>query len=690
MFATVFAEAIDRLAPEAFLRHFLVRDTVRYPDPPRATPAALWNADKVLANRFELVGEEYVLPARFSWKESPSRDKEWQIAHHKFYFAVDLIQAYRHRGDRAYLERWVALIESWLGEMGSGYITASDAQVEAKRVEHWVRSFMLLRGTPCETVVSPRFVREFLTRVVTETLYIADHLKPVRNHRTFQLFTVFMVGVLFPEFRSQARFLELGRTKLTESFLTDFLTDGVHAELSTHYHQLVLETALAFVELARLNGVELDPALEPRLARALEFSMHVQLPDGGIPLLNDSDNGDHLAMLAMGGRLFGDERLAWAATLGRAGQPPSERARHFDQSGYFVFCDGWGSDPASYARRQHVVYDCARLGEGSHSHYDLFTFCYHAGGAPAIIDPGRYTYSAAPDADGIDWRHRFKSTASHNTVAIDGKDQTRYISKHQRVSANPGDSRVKHGPDVEVLDTAFYLGAETDWVWAAARSHEYTPLHRRLFVFFRQQYLFVFDHVQMDDGAQHECALRFHLAPRWRTLVSLETTGDMVSARAPLFDVRSVRAPGMEIRLERGWASETYGVKERAPVLALTQRGRQPLFFCSVVAPRAAAGHGFETRALHVVADDGDALLFRVDGTAGDERVADWFFIARSGAPALVQSPFGPCHAQFMAWRNLGSGPLAYLCASRVAGGAWPPGTSMSVDDIEWSAASTR
>ena len=53
-----------------------------------------------------------------------------------------------------------------------------------------------------------------------------------------------------------------------------------------------------------------------------------------------------------------------------------------------MFCDGWGSDPASYARRQHVVYDCARLGEGSHSHYDLFTFCYCAGGAPAIVVTG--------------------------------------------------------------------------------------------------------------------------------------------------------------------------------------------------------------------------------------------------------------------------------------------------------------
>jgi hypothetical protein len=687
MSATVFGDAIERLPPEEWLRYFLTRDTVHCPEPPPVTPAALRNAAHVLDDRFDLLGEEHVLPAGFSWKDNPSADTEWQIAHHKFYFAVDLVQAWRQTGNRAYLERWVALIDSWLGEMGSGYITSSDAQVEAKRVEHWVRSFMLLRGTPCETTIPPRFVGDLLTRISDETAYIATHLKPVRNHRTFQLFTVFLVGVLFPEFRMHDEFLSLGRTGLTENLLTDFLADGVHVELSTHYHGLVLETALAFIELARLNGLPVEPALEARIVRALEFAMHVQLPDGGIPLLNDSDNTDHRDALALGHRLFDHSALAWVATLGHAGAPPVERSRHFEDSGYFVFSDDWGSDPLTFAHRQHVVYDCARLGEGSHSHYDLFTFCYHVGAAPAIVDPGRYTYSAAPDADGVDWRHRFKRTASHNTVTIDGKDQTRYISKHGWPRGPAG--RAKHGPAVEILDKAYSVGVETDWVSATARSHEYTPMHRRLFVFFRRQYLFIADDIAIADRAPHEYVLRFHLAPRWRTSVSLDITDALISAHTPLFDVHAARPPGMEARVASAWVSERYGIKEPAPALELVQRGAESVWFCSVVAPGADTGYDADARSIRVDRADSGSLLIRVDASERGAPVADWFFVARSTAPAPVQAPFGVCDARFMAWRERPDRATTYLCAWQATprdGSAWPTMTRTSPDAVEWSA----
>src|SRR5512135_2381870 len=153
MSSYVFIEPIETLAPGELVRHFIGRSNVVYPE--LATPCVvqLANAARVMDNRFELVGEEYALPAGFSWKVNPSRDKEWQIAHHKFYFAVDLAHAYRDTRDAAYLEKWVELLDSWLEQMGSGYITASDAQVEAKRIEHWVSSFLLLQGTPWDEVV---------------------------------------------------------------------------------------------------------------------------------------------------------------------------------------------------------------------------------------------------------------------------------------------------------------------------------------------------------------------------------------------------------------------------------------------------------------------------------------------------------------------------------------------------------
>ena len=587
----VLIPSVDALSDSELVSHFRCRRGVVNPLLPKCTEPQMANASAVLRGEFSLLGETFSFGNVVPWRANPSRDKEWQIALHKFYFAVDLAHAFRLSGDVAYLERWTALIDSWLDQMGSGFIVASDAQVEAKRLEHWVMAFVILQETDWMSRVSGNFLRRFLRRIAEETQYVSEHLRPARNHRTFQLFAIFLVGVLFPEFIQHRYFVAMARDGLTDNLLTDFGDDGVHIELSSHYHQITLETAVAFVELARLNGVALDPALIKRLHRALEFSLHLTWPDGNIPLINDSDNGDHLDMLSSGGVLMNDARFLWGGTRGASGRPPVERSRFFEASGYYLLRDGWGRDSAGFRAAQHVFYDCGFLGEGSHSHYDLFSFTYFAGGQPLIVDPGRFTYDADPDAQGIDWRYEFKRTAAHNTITIDGWDQTRYLSKSR--NAMPGMPRYdrnvhreKHGPSVEVKNRMHVLGARSAWVCAAAHSHEYAPVHSRLFCFMSHQYLVILDRVVVNDGARHMAELRFHLSDRWLGLVALEEDGGRFMASAGSFEVRTFGMPGMRGQIDKGWVSTSYGSKTAAPVLSFCQHSAQSMRFASVIADR--------------------------------------------------------------------------------------------------------
>jgi uncharacterized heparinase superfamily protein len=688
----VFIHGIGSLAPAEFLNHFAGPRPVQAPAIPEAVPGQLANARKVLENIFDLTGEQFQLQPGFSWKHCPSRDKEWQIAHHKFYFAVDLARAWRETGDPAYLERWRELIASWLDEMGTGFITASDAQVEAKRVEHWITSFLLLRGTSWAEHVCGEFLRRFLERIATETAYIAANLRPARNHRTFQLYALFLSGVMFPEFLQATEFVDLGRRLLTENLLTDFGEDGVHIELSSHYHNITLETALAFLEVARLNAIALDPGLLERMHRAAEFSLFMQFPDGEIPLFNDSDNGDHLPMLRLAASLFGDARLLWGGSLGHEGTPPVERDRHFDRSGYFVFTDTWGADRASFARRQHVFYDCATLGEGSHSHYDLFNFCYHLNGRQLVVDPGRYSYSADPDAQGIDWRREFKSTAYHNTVAIDGRDQTRYLSK----SANPapGTERYdrsihakKHGPDVRIMDKDWSLGLHSDWVWGTAKSHEYSPLHSRWFVYMRREYLFICDLVETEDHEEHEAILRFHLAADWQGHLSREEARDNVVVRSEGWQIRSLVDDGAEPRIESGWVSKSYGVKQAAPVVTVQRRGQGSLVFGSVLAPD---GHDFSISEI-VRHEDASGFGFEVHGLKDGAPFRDFFVVRPRGGETI--RPGLRYRGRLLAYRVGEHGNIVYGFAARpdrleISG--WPSSDAQGRGHFEWPAVPTR
>jgi Heparinase II/III N-terminus/Heparinase II/III-like protein len=584
----VFDEATARLDDAAFCRYFLHEKVVLHPLLGTVAPEQIANAGRVVAGRFLLAGEDHALAQGFSWTCNPSHDKEWQIAHHKFYFGVDLVQAYAATGDADYLQTWIALMTSWLDEMGTGFIAASDAQVEAKRVENWITAYLALRHCAYPTPVPAALLRRFFARIHSEARYITQHLKPARNHRTFQLYAIFLAGCVFPEFRGSQALVESSSSKLAANFLSDFTPGGVHVERSTHYHNITLETALAFLELSRLNGIAVPDDLTERLQRALTFAAHVQFPDGEIPLLNDSDNQDHRAMFEAGYRLFGDPTFQWVASRGASGSPPVAESGMFD--GYCVLNDTWGYDTASFVRRQHVVVDCAPLGEGSHSHYDLLNFCWFANGQQVVVDPGRYTYDPEPDESGVDWRGVFKSTASHNTVEIDGKDQTRYRSKAKIPPAgveryDKSKHKANHGPDAEIRDFDHHLGQRSDWIIGSVVSHEYAPRHTRAVVFMHRQYVVVFDHIQITDGADHTTVLRFHLAAPWLERLAFNAWPTTAIARGNGWQIRTITGPDATAEVQTGWVSKAYGIKLPAPVLTVTQRGRRSLRFCSILFP---------------------------------------------------------------------------------------------------------
>ena len=603
----------------AFGADLLTDASVALPDPPVATPAMLADAGRVLAGRWLLVGEQYDLGPDPDWTVNPSSDKEWQIAQHKHYFGRNLLHGLLATGDRAYLAAWVRLLTSWLDRMGTGFVVVSDAQVEALRLRSWVESLLLLRQAHARGLldgsVTDDLLRAWVDRLGREAEYVSTHLKPVRNHRTFQLHSVLLVGVCVPQAPGAAALVERAVELLTDNLLREVLPDGVHVEMATHYHQLVAETALDVVQLADRNGIALDPALRGRVHAMTRWSAWLTWPDGHIPLLGDSDDGDHAALLLGAGATFDDPELTWAGSRGARGQAPAVPSRDFPDAGYTVLTDttpATASAPA-YDRRTHVLVDTARLGEGAHAHYDALSLVLHCDGVPAVVDPGRYTYSGDLDADGTDWRHTFKTTRAHNTVTVDGRDQTRYLSRN------------KHGPDAVVVDRAVHVGRHGDWVAAAVRSDEYTPLHTRVVVFPMRQYLLVVDRVAppADEGGTvpHTGELAWHLPDGVTPVVSAGAASggrrtvsvDGAPARM-LLDVPA----DADVRVDDGWVSTLYGVKTPAPVVRAQWSTTGDGLAVTVLAPRTT---GVEPLSLNACGSDAWEVRLRVDAAESVDRL---------------------------------------------------------------------
>jgi uncharacterized heparinase superfamily protein len=90
----------------------------------------------------------------------------------------------------------------------------------------------------------------------------------------------------------------------------------------------------------------------------------------------------------------------------------------FPESGYYLLqCGHKGrGDCVS------VVFDCGELGFKSiaaHGHADALSFTLRAFGSDVFVDPGTYDYFSFPA-----WREYFRSTSAHNTLVVDGLDQS--------------------------------------------------------------------------------------------------------------------------------------------------------------------------------------------------------------------------------------------------------------------------
>ena len=612
----------------ALLAHFRAARPVQYypvADPDETRPDKI---EAIMAGRFEFNGETHLLPEPLAWLDNPSRDVEWHILLHKFYYAVGLGMAFSASGEARYAQRWMALIDGWIATTPPGFIAAD---VTGRRVQNWIYSYHHFVTHAARDAIDPAFHRRLLVSLHAQVDYLCAHLTPARNHRTLELYAIFLAGVVFPEMRRAAFWRAFALEHIVANMASDLLPDGVQCELSTDYHQLVLKNYLNVRRLAALNDIAVSPNMDAALLRALEFSLHAHKPDGIVASLSDGDARGFPELLAQGAELYGREDFRYVATAGAAGTPPARRLAHFPSSGYTIVRSHWGECGAPYADAHWLIFDCGPLGAGNHGHFDCLSFELAAHGRSLVVDPGRYTYSEAGDTN---WRVRFRGTAAHNTVCVDGRDQTLYLPRPVKEASRHAAGSVRHKvcgppPDAELLERV-----ERDrlvLLHGVAKSHVYDAVHSRRIVFVDGGYWIVSD--WLDAPTAHHYALRFQLGKAAQDALAL--------ARVPGPLLRSpglviAQAPDAAIRatLEDSFVSYRYGEKLAAPRLCFTARGTHAAFD-TVLQPWRDEAPPLRVTRLAVQHATGDAGLaasaVSIESSAAGVPFCDLWFHARAG-----------------------------------------------------------
>jgi Heparinase II/III-like protein/Heparinase II/III N-terminus len=490
-------------------------------------------------------------------------DEEWRIDWWKFGYGLDLAYAHRATRDERFKNTWSNLVDSFVRRVPVG---GDSTEVAARRLQNWIYAWSAFDD------VGPELERRLLERIEAETAYVRHDLTPARNHRTLELYGLFLAALAFPSLDRDGALLAFATDALHRNLLADFRADGVHCEASTHYHLMALRSLLGARENGRRFGVQFPMGFDDLLASACEFAMHSHRPDGVIAALSDSDSAGFQSLLGLAAELLDREDLRWVSSAGSSGTPPSERFVGFTAGGYHFQRSGWGEGERAFSDERFLVLDCGPLGDGGHGHYDLLSVEIAADGRPLVIDPGRHTYSEEPP----NLRRWFKGTAAHNTVCVDGLDQTPYRRGKPKGPVAEGRLLHRHTSD------------RLDMLVAQAISPVYDSVHTRRVLFVNGEYWLIED--RLEGARPHRFDLRFHLTP--------------AAQGQTVVDGAAVLAPGLALvfgephrpSLEGGWVAPTYGRKEPAPVVSVVVEDSRDATFFTLVAPGGQSVPSFEVR----------------------------------------------------------------------------------------------
>jgi hypothetical protein len=495
---------------------------------------------------------------------------------------VVLGRAFRASGDRRYAEAVVEQLESWLEQCPFGYGMNWRSPLELGiRLINWVWALDLIRES---RLVGAALHERVLHSVYLHAWEIARKLSrgsSGNNHLTGELAGLYVAAAYFTQLANAESWRRLAVSRLESQIRELTAADGGWGEHAIGYQLFVLQFFLACGLAARAIGEDFSRGYWERVERMLEFV--AALAEGGpLPAFGDADDGyvlnlggdrqDSLGLLSTGAVLFENSRLKAQSggfremtrwLLGRTARerydrvPPQARAlssRAFRESGYYLLQSG---HPQS-ADRISVFVDCAELGFGAiaaHGHADALSITLRAFGRDILVDPGTYDYFTYRE-----WRSYFRSTRAHNTVVVDGRDQSEMLGPF--LWGTRANSRViawEAGPS-----GATFTGEQDGYARLSS------PVsHRRTVRLEAPARVTIRD--EIGSTGTHIVELMFHSAPD----VSVERVGNRIALTVPEGVVRLEIDPACSVSLHRaqehpiaGWVSPRYHVRVPATTIA--------------------------------------------------------------------------------------------------------------------------
>lgn len=304
-----------------------------------------------------------------------------------FEYGIALASKYQETKDKAYLELFKKCYQDYL----DAHANVKSSYTMALHIPNVLIALELFGEA-----VEPDFRDKVYCELYSQYQYLQKHQEKhlLANHYFEDLKALIIASYLFKDNKKLNGYLKVFKKQCDEQILED----GVHYELSLMYHKLILEDVMRIAMLAKQPVFPECNWITPLIQKMTDACYSLEKGMGRTPLFNDA--GDNVAKTC--------EQLCLAAE--KQFGVKSELKDAFEVSGYYKLYDG----------NKALIFDAGKIGvdyQSAHGHCDCLSFELSVDGKPLFVNSGSYEYQG-------DLRKYFRTTRAHNTVEINGHEQS--------------------------------------------------------------------------------------------------------------------------------------------------------------------------------------------------------------------------------------------------------------------------
>jgi hypothetical protein len=430
-------------------------------------------------------------------------------------------------------------------------------------------------------------VRRVRAMLAAHAFWIArfpSRFSSANNHLVAEAAGTLLLSLAMPDLPNAAAQEAVAREVLVREADLQIHADGTPAEQSPTYGAFTAEFLLLSAFAAKAARSPLPESVTQRLALFAHYIAWLADARGRVPAMGDDDEGRVLSL--------GTHEACYAVSIARAaagfvgqptGLPPvSSQLRDAvfprpppapEMAGLATFADGGLTVVREMrgGRALTLALDHGPLGYlsiAAHGHADALALVAAVDGRPVLVDPGTYLYHS-----GGAWRDWFRGTSAHNTLSLQGTNQSEIAGAFNwRSKANARLDDVRDGPGWQLrashdgYEHAFGVRHERT---ASATEDGFAIRDRLLGTDAPLPVEIAFQLAADCEATLDERTVTVRAANGAPILLHFETPGEIGLARGGELDSTSERPA---IQDGGGWVSPAFGIKH--PAWRIVWRGR--------------------------------------------------------------------------------------------------------------------